>query len=239
MSSTAHLMIFANFLNVADSEFLKTFEIVIQLGAIFAVLFLYFKRIFSDFSLIKNIAAGFLPTSVAGFLFYGVFKSLLGNIYVALAALFFGGVVLILFDRVRLGKPKDGSALLTTGEALNLKKSFVIGLWQILAMIPGVSRSMATILGGMINGLSRKSAVEFSFLLALPTMFAATVYDIYKSYSLFSFSDWQTLGVGFIVAFLGAMVSVKWFLGFVNKNSFSGFGWYRIIFAAAVFLLLF
>lgn len=229
VSSTAHLMIFSKLLGVGDSEFLKTFEIVVQLGAIFAVLFLYFKKIFSDFYLIKNIIVGFLPTGVIGFLFYSVFKYLLGNIYVALAALFLGGIVLILFEK--FFKPKD--------EKLDLKKSFAIGLWQALAMIPGVSRSMATILGGMVSGLSRKSAVEFSFLLALPTMFSATAYDIYKNYSLFSFGDWQTLLIGFAVAFLSASISVKWFLGFVQKNSFVSFGWYRIVFAAVMVLILF
>lgn len=237
VSSTAHLMIFANFLNVTDSEFLKTFEIVVQLGAIFAVLVLYFKKIFSDFSLIKNIVVGFVPTGVVGLLLYKVFKSFLSNVWLALAMLFLGGMVLIVFER--FFKPKDGSALLTTGEALNLKKSFVIGLWQSLALIPGVSRSMATILGGMVSGLSRKSAVEFSFLLAFPTMFSATAYDLYRNYSLLNFSQWQTLLIGFVVAFLGAMVSVKWFLKFVETKSFSFFGWYRIAFAAAVFLLLF
>jgi len=231
VSSTAHLMIFSKLLGVGDSEFLKTFEISIQLGAIFAVLFLYFKKIFSDFSLIKNIIAGFLPTGVVGFLFYGVFKSLLGRADIALAALFLGGVVLILFERIRRGEEKN--------QLLNLKKSFVIGLWQTLAMIPGVSRSMATILGGTVGGLSKKSAIEFSFLLALPTMFSATIYDLYRNHSLLNFSQWQILLIGFVVAFLSALVSVKFFLKFIEKNSFSSFGWYRIVFATAVLLILF
>lgn len=229
VSSTAHLMISSRVLGMQDSEFLKTFEIAIQLGAIFAVLVLYFKKIFSDFSLIKKILVGFVPTGVAGFLFYGVFKSLLGNVYVALATLFSGGAILVLFEN--LFKPRD--------EKLDLRKSFVIGLWQVLAMIPGASRSMMTIIGGMASGLSKKSAVEFSFLLALPTMFGATVYDVYKNYSQLSFNDWQTLGVGFVVAFLSAMISVKWFLAFVEKKPFVFFGWYRMLFAAIVFLMLF
>ena len=237
VSSTAHLMIVSRLFGVADSEFLKTFEIAIQLGAICAVLVLYFKKIFSDFSLIKNVAVGFVPTATTGFLFYGIFKSLLGNIYIALATLFFGGIVLILFEK--FSKPKNDSTSLTTSEQLDLKKSFTVGLWQPLAMIPGVSRSMATILGGMMTGLSKQAAVEFSFLLALPTMFSATVYDIYKSYSLFSFSEWQTLGIGFLIAFLSALVSVKWFLGFISKNSFANFGWYRITFTILIFAILF
>jgi undecaprenyl-diphosphatase len=259
VSSTAHLMIFSKLLGVGDSEFLKTFEIVVQLGAIFAVLFLYFKKIFSDFSLIKNIVVGFLPTGLAGFLLYKVFKSFLSNVWLALAMMFLGGIVLVVFEKFFSanggsapgGKAKDGSTSprsnaagtfdvpLTTSEQLDLKKSLMIGLWQCLALVPGVSRSMATIFGGMVSGLSRKSAVEFSFLLALPTMFSATAYDIYKNYSLFSFGDWQTLAIGFVVAFLSALISVKWFLNFVGKNSFSNFGWYRIVFAVAVLLILF
>ena len=245
VSSTAHLMISSRVLGVGDSEFLKTFEIVIQLGAIFAVLVLYFKKIFSDFSLMKNIAVGFVPTGVVGFLLYKVFKSFLGNVWLALTMLFLGGMVLIVFEK--LFKPKDGSALLpsaalwtsTTSEALNLKRSLMIGLWQSLALVPGVSRSMATILGGIVMGLSKQNAVEFSFLLALPTMFSATAYDLYRNYYLLDFSQWQILSLGFMVAFCGAMVSVKWFLKFVEVRSFSFFGWYRIAFAAAVFLLLF
>ncbi len=239
MSSTAHLMIFSRVLGVMDSEFLKTFEVVVQLGAIFAVLVLYFKKIFSDFSLIKNIVVGFVPTGVVGLLLYKVFKSFLSNVWLALAMLFLGGMVLIVFER--FFKPKD--------EKLDLKKSLTIGLWQSLALIPGVSRSMATILGGMASGLSRKSAVEFSFLLALPTMFSATAYDLYRNYSLLNFSQWQTLLIGFVVAFLGALISVKFLLGVVSAKGgpasgwetkpFSFFGWYRIAFAAAVFLLLF
>ncbi len=231
VSSTAHLMIFSKLLGVGDLEFLKTFEIAIQLGAICAVLVLYFKKIFSDFSLIKNIVVGFVPTGVVGFLFYKIFKSFLSNVWLALAMLFFGGIVLVLFDRVKRGYEKD--------QPLNLKKSFVIGLWQTLAMIPGVSRSAATILGGMMAGLSKQNAVEFSFLLALPTMFSATAYDIYKNYFWLDFSQWQTLAIGFAVAFLSALISVKWFLGFVSKNSFANFGWYRIAFAVAVVLILF
>ena len=229
VSSTAHLMIFSNLLNVSGSEFLKTFEITVQLGAIFAVLFLYFKKIFSDFSLIKNIVVGFLPTGIAGLLFYKVFKSFLGNVWLALVMLFLGGIILILFEK--FFKPRN--------EKLELKKSFVVGLWQSLALVPGVSRAMATILGGMVSGLSKQAAVEFSFLLALPTMFSATAYDLYKNYSLLNFSQWQTLLIGFVAAFLSAMVSVKFFLKFVEKNNFSGFGWYRIVFAILIFAILF
>ncbi|KKT87767.1 MAG: Undecaprenyl-diphosphatase [Parcubacteria group bacterium GW2011_GWC1_45_9] len=246
VSSTAHLMIASKLLGVPDSDFLKTFEIVIQLGAIFAVLFLYFKKIF-DFKLIKNLFFGFLPAAVLGFVFYPLFRSLLERIDLALLALFFGGIVLIVFEEffparggsVSGGKEKDGSTSLTTSESLDEKKSFVIGLWQSLAMIPGVSRSLATIFGGLAQGLSKKNAVEFSFLLALPTMFFASGYDLFKNYSSMDFSNWQNLALGFFVSFLSAVLSVKLFLKFLEKNNFQAFGWYRIIFSLAVFGLLF
>ncbi|MEW5805143.1 MAG: undecaprenyl-diphosphate phosphatase [Patescibacteria group bacterium] len=230
ISSTAHLMIFSKLLSLEPTEFLKTFEIVIQLGAISAVLFLYFKKIFSNFGLIKKIAIGFLPTGITGLFFYSLFKFWLGRIDLALAMLFIGGAFLVLLEKFFKEKNKT---------EISLKDAFLIGCGQTLAMIPGVSRALATIISGMFLGYSRKTAVEFSFLLALPTMLGAVSLDLYKNYSLFSFSDWRILGLGFSLAFLSALFGVKFLLRLIQKNNFLAFGWYRMAFALLMFLIFF
>jgi undecaprenyl-diphosphatase len=229
ISSTAHLMIVSKILNLEATEFLKSFEITIQLGAISAVLFLYLKKLFSDFSLIKNILIGFSPTGIIGFIFYSLFKSFLSNLPLSLLMLFFGGVFLIIFEKLFREREKT---------KIDLKDSFLIGCFQSLAMIPGVSRAMATITSGMFLGYSRKTAVEFSFLLALPTMLAATALDLYKNYTLFSFSEWQSLSLGFLVSFLAALFGIKFLLGFIRNNNFLGFGIYRITLAFLMSLII-
>lgn len=228
ISSTAHLMLGSKLLGLSETDFLKTFEIVIQSGAILAVLFLYMKKILSDFSLLKNILAGFLPTALGGFLFYSFFKTFLSNFWLMLSAMFFGGIFLIVFSR----KFKEKN------QSLDLKKSFLIGLAQVLAMIPGVSRAMATIVSGMVLGLPKQKAVEFSFLLALPTIASATFFDLYRNFEVLDFGNWQILGLGFLTAFVSALVSVKWFLKFTENKSFEFFGWYRVVLAVGMACVL-
>jgi undecaprenyl-diphosphatase len=232
ISSTGHMILAVRALNIPVTEFTKSFEIIIQLGAVLAIVFLYAKRLFTEKKSWLNICIAFLPSGIVGFVLYKTIKQyLLGNPLIVVVALFAGGIVLILIEKYL--KPKDVRI-----SNLTIPKALSIGLFQTISMIPGVSRSGATIVGGLLMGLSKKEAVEFSFLLAVPTMAAATGYDIIKS-SL-SFSPWeiQLLSVGFIGAFITALIAVKSFVSFVQKHSLFGFGVYRIILAILYWILI-
>ncbi len=227
ISSTGHLILASHIMGIKHTEFVKTFEISIQLGSILAVLFLYYKRLLKGVEIWKRIFLAFLPTGILGLIFYKFIKSyLIGNDLVVVNSLIIGGIVLIIADRY-------SSKFHKTDDFSNLSywKCFVIGIFQGLAMIPGVSRSGATIIGSMFMGLDRKSAAEFSFLLAIPTMFMATSFDLYKSYHNFSLENIHLLIVGFTVSFITAFFTVKFFVDFISKNSFVIFGIYRIILA--------
>jgi undecaprenyl-diphosphatase len=234
VSSTGHLILVSSLLGIKQTEFQKTFEIVIQLGSILAVVFLFHKRLMRDFELWKRIIVAFIPTGVLGLLLYRFIKGFLFNPYVVSVMLIFGGVVFILLEEFYL-KNKKPSVL--NEDELPLGKAFAIGLFQSLAMVPGTSRSGATIVGGLLLGMSRKAATEFSFLLAVPTMLAATGYDLFKHHSDFSVQQWHLLAVGFITAFATALIAVKWFLRFVERHNFVPFGIYRVV-VGALFLAL-
>lgn len=229
VSSTGHLILTAHILHIPQTEFVKSFEIAIQLGAILAVLLLYFERFRKDLELWKRIILAFIPTGIVGFLFYKIIKGvLIGNDLIVVLSLSIGGLVLILVD----GYSKRWRAFSDPDE-LSLKGAFLIGLFQSIAAIPGVSRSGSSIVGGMIAGLSRKGAAEFSFILAVPTMAAATGYDLLKNGFSFLPSQWFLLLAGFVTAFLTAMITVKLFLRFLGSHGFTLFGVYRIL--AALF----
>ena len=233
ISSTAHLILASKALRLADTGFLKSFEIIVQLGAILSVVVLYWKRFWHWPMFIKLVVA-FIPTGIIGFAVYPVVKSyLLGNrnISIVLAALIIGGIILILFERFRpqADSPADFSEI-TYGRAL------LIGLFQSISMIPGVSRSAATIIGGTSIGISKRTIVEFSFMLAVPTMLAASMYDLYKSHSALE-GNYSVLAVGFVVSFITAIVAIKSFLNFIKKRDFAVFGWYRIVLAVAYFFV--
>ena len=224
ISSTAHQEIAAYLLQIPQSEFVSSFIIAIQLGAIASVVVLYWKRLLTDFEVLKRVVVAFLPTAIIGFVLYKVIKHfLLQDLGIVAAALVLGGIVLLFFERL---VPMESDAGL---ETMSYRSAFLIGCIQSLAVIPGVSRSGATIVGGMFLGVSKKAIVEFSFLLAIPTMLAATGYDLLKSGSMFASGEWQLLGVGFVVAFVSAFVSVRFFVGFITSHSFSAFGVYRIL----------
>lgn len=226
ISSTGHLILASNLLQILQTEFVKTFEIFIQLGAILAVVVLYFKKYIQNFKAWKNVLIAFIPTALIGLVLYKFIKSyLIGNTLVTVTALLVGGILLILLEK--LHKEKQSSNV--TIEQLSLKQSFLIGLAQSVSIIPGVSRSAATILGGMFSGLKRETAVEFSFLLAVPTMFAATGLDLVKTGFNFSSSEIMILGVGFLGTFITALMVIKWFVKFIQKNNFFWFGVYRIV----------
>lgn len=228
ISSTAHLEITQHLLGIANSDFIKSFEIAIQLGAIMSVVFFYRKHLFSaSFIYIRNILIAFVPTGVIGFLLYKIIKSfLLGNIVIAASMLLLGGLVIVFYEYKQKNITKDIS--LKTIETLFVKELLTIGSAQALAVVPGVSRSGAVIISGRMLGLSRPLITEFSFLLAIPTMLAAVAYDLLKSGFSFSAGEWGNIILGAIVSFIVALLVIKWFLGYIQKNSFSLFGWYRI-----------
>lgn len=247
ISSTAHLILAGQWLRIPSSEFLKTFEISIQLGAILAVVILYWKKIWSSWNLIFKISAAFITTSVIGLALYKIVKNyLMENNYLIGGTLLAGGIVIILFEKYYSKKQKTQSALATNNDrsldTMTYQQATIIGACQSLAMVPGVSRSAATIIGGLSLGLKRADIVEFSFLLAIPTMIAATGLDLYKSreaLNLLSSGDLMVWTIGFIVSFITAIIGVKFFIKFIQKNDFSFFGWYRIALGLIVFIWLF
>ncbi len=234
VSSTGHLILAAQLLHLPQTDVQKSFEIAIQLGAILAVVVLYARTLLRDRRSMLLTLVAFVPTGIIGFALHGIVKSmLLGNVRVVLASLFLGGIVLLVFEKVRPAR-----STVTRVSQMSYMQAFIVGVCQSVAIIPGVSRSAATIVGGEFLGISRAAIVEFSFLLAIPTMAAATGYDLLKSASSFSGSDWQMLGIGGVLTFLFALVAVKWFVEYLKKHSFAVFGWYRILLAIAFFLYL-
>jgi undecaprenyl-diphosphatase len=232
VSSTGHMILAASLFGIPESEFLKTFEIAIQLGAIMAVVVLYWKRFFQGLDLYVKLAIAFIPTGIVGLLAYKTIKTLLFNPTVVAVSLIAGGIVLILVDK---WVEKRASKWETT-ESVSYKNAFFIGLIQCVSMIPGVSRAAATILGGVVNGFDKKQATEFSFLLAVPTMAAATGYDLLKNARAFTSGELQALGLGLVLAFVSALLAIRVFIRLVEKFGFAGFGWYRIV-VGVLFLL--
>ena len=233
ISSTGHLILASKLMGIADTNFQKSFEIIIQLGAILAVVVLYWRRFFTNKETWKKVLIAFLPTAIIGFLLYKVLKNyLLGNDVVVLWAMLLGGIALIVFELWHIRRTHQA-------QPINYKNSFLVGLAQSLAIIPGVSRSGATIVAGLVMGISREAIVEFSFLLAIPTMAAATGYDFLKSSHSFSGSQFGTLALGFIVSFIVALLAIKWFIGYIKNHSFIWFGVYRILAAIVFYLLIF
>lgn len=229
VSSTGHMVMAARVMGMAQTGFVKTFEIVIQLGAILAVLVISWKRLALDRKILARVFVAFLPTAVIGLILYKTVKTyLLGNSAVVAVALFLGGVALILFEKfhVPLARPFEDLGRMPMGHAVT------IGLAQSVAIVPGVSRSAATILGGMALGWSRSAIVEFSFLLAVPTMLAASGLDLLKSGFDFTAGEFGLMALGFVVAFFTALLIIRWFLSYIRTHTFTAFGIYRIAVAA-------
>jgi undecaprenyl-diphosphatase len=235
ISSTGHLMLTARLLGLSQTEFLKTFEIVIQFGAIMSVIVLYWKTLLVNFEALKRVIIAFLPTAALGLLFYKIIKQfLMKSNQVVLWSMFIGGIALIVFEL--LHKEKDDAV--EDISAIPYRTAIFIGLFQSIAMIPGVSRSAATIVGGLVLGLRRKTIVEFSFLLAIPTMLAATALDLMKNASQFSAAQINFLSVGFILSFVFALLSVKFLLNYIKHHTFISFGIYRIILALSFWFFI-
>lgn len=235
ISSTGHLILTSHLLDLKQTEFLKSFEIAIQSGAILSVVVLYGRKLLTNRIMLKKTLVAFIPTAVIGFILYKLIKSfLLGNEAVTLAALFFGGFALVALELVF--KRKEHKETIST---ISYRKVMLIGVFQSISVIPGVSRSAATIIGGLFLGMTRYEATEFSFMLAIPTMFAATALDLAKSSSTFTGNQIQTLIIGFLASFIVALVAVKWFIGYVKNHTFIPFGIYRIVLAALYYLIFF
>lgn len=233
ISSTGHLIVVSSFLGLEQTNAHKTFEVAIQLGSILAVLFLFAKRLLVDKMLWVKIIIAFLPTAIFGFLFYKTIKSLFGMESVAIM-LIIGGFIFLIVEYFR--RNHDDSKDKTIDE-LSIKEALTIGLFQSLSMVPGTSRSGATMIGGLFAGLSRKSAAEFSFLLAIPTMFVATFYDLYKNRNEMIIDDYSLLAVGFVTAFVVAFFTVKAVMNFLTTHTFVVFGIYRIIFGILLLII--
>jgi undecaprenyl-diphosphatase len=225
ISSTGHMILIAKLLQLPESDFVKSFEIIIQLGAILAVVMLYFPKFLQVRKTWKPLFFSFIPAIVVGFIGYKLIKHLLlGNSFVVIVSLIIGGIIMILVDLFLKNLNRNY-------KQLTVRQAVIVGLFQAISVVPGVSRSAATIIGGLVVGLNRKEAVEFSFLLAVPTMIAATVLDLIQTKMHFSGPEIQLLIVGLVVAFLTAIVAVKTFIGYVQKHNFTFFGIYRIIVA--------
>ncbi len=225
VSSTGHMILADALMGVEDKEFAKTFEIVIQLGAIIAVGLLYIKRFFVSTEIYLKLIAAFIPTGVIGILAYKVIKSYLFNPFVVSISLIIGGIILILLDKWTANKKSE----FENAESISYVGAVKIGLFQCISMIPGVSRAAATIFGGVYAGFDRKLATEFSFLLAIPTMMAATGKDLWESKDLINPESIKLMAFGGAVAFIFALIAVKGFILFVQKFGFKHFGYYRIV----------
>lgn len=241
VSSTGHLVLVSRLLDISQTEFVKSFEIIIQVGAILAVLMLYGKRFLISKKTSLLVVAAFIPTAVIGLALYKIVKTvLLGNETVTLATLFIGGIIIIAYEWYLAKKPQALVEPEETNqiESLSYPKAVTIGLIQSVSIIPGVSRSAATIIGGMITGLDRKTATEFSFLLAVPTLIAASGLDIIKTSWQVTGQEIGLLAIGLLGSFVTALVVIRYFIKFVQHNSLIVFGFYRIIIAILFWLVI-
>lgn len=224
VSSTGHLILTSWLLGIPQTEFVKTFEIAIQLAAILAVGALYWRRLLQP-RLWWTLLVAFLPTALVGFFLYPFIKGvLLGSEWITVSALFFGGMGLLVLERLYVRERHQRHELTT----LPARSAFLVGSAQALAVVPGVSRSAATIFGGLFAGLKRAEAAELSFLLALPTMAAATGLDLFKTSFHMTFHEWNLLLLGSVASFLSALVAVRWFVRYVSRHTFFPFAVYRI-----------
>lgn len=233
ISSTGHMVVTSSVMGIAESDFVKTFTVAIQFGAILSVLVLYWRRFIQNFTLYIKLFVAFLPAGIIGFLLIHKIDEMLGSVVTVGVSLLIGGIILLFVDFWFRESEEQPDRPVTYVDA------FIIGLFQVISMIPGVSRSGATIVGGLTRGLNRKTAAEFSFFLAVPTMFAATCFKLYK-YSKqgggFTHQEIHLLLIGNIVAFIIALIAIKAFINYLSKNGFKIFGWYRI--GIGVFILV-
>lgn len=238
VSSTGHMIIAEKLLDMESDQFTKLFTVAIQLGAILAVVVLYYKKFFefSNWKFYLKLIIGIIPAIILGLLFSDLIDELLESTTTVAVSLLAGGIVLVFIDKLFKTPVVDNE------KEVSFKKSFIIGIWQCLAMVPGVSRSAATIIGGMQQKLTRSAAAEFSFFLAVPTMFAATaksLYTHYKESGGISQPELMQLAIGNIVAFVVALIAIKFFIDFLKKYGFRIWGIYRIILGIVLLILIY
>ncbi|MDO3643913.1 MAG: undecaprenyl-diphosphate phosphatase [Mucilaginibacter sp.] len=235
ISSTGHMILASSVMDIASDPFVKLFTIAIQLGAILSVVVLYYKRFFKSLNFYYKLFVAFLPAAIFGLLFSKKIDQLLESALTVGVTMFVGGIILLFVDKW-FNKP-----VVTEEKDISYPKAFIIGLFQCLAMIPGTSRSAASIVGGMAQKLTRTAAAEFSFFLAVPTMFAATakkLWDFHKEGHVFTGDEIKFLAIGNIIAFVIAMLAIKTFITFLEKKGFKLFGWYRIVLGAIIIVLI-
>jgi len=235
ISSTGHMIIVSSWLGIAADPFVKTYTVAIQLGAIASVIILYWKRFFQSVNFYIKLLLAFIPAAVIGFLLNDFIDQLLESVEVVAIMLVLGGIIFLFLDRLFNNTSNNEQ------EPSNLS-AVKIGFFQCIAMIPGVSRSAATIIGGLTQKLSKTAAAEFSFFLAVPTMFAATAYKLLKYYKAgngFSSQEISILAIGNFVAFIVAMLSIKWLIYSISKYGFKFFGYYRIALGIIILILVY
>lgn len=237
ISSTGHMILASHFLHIVDSATLATYEIVVQLGAILAVVVLYYKKLF-QVEMIKKLTVAFIPTGIVGVIVYPYIKYLLTGTYssiIVASMLIVGGIIILLVEKKYTEEMEGGT---TEISSISYKHAVILGLFQALAIIPGVSRSGAMIIGGLLQKLSRKALVEFTFLLAVPTMTVATLYTILKKHRELSLDSVSPIIIGTVVSFVVALIVIKYALTYIRKHSFNVFGWYRIIVGVILLIIL-
>lgn len=235
VSSTGHMIIGSSLMGIADDPFTKMFTVAIQFGAILSVIVLYWRKFFQSFDFYFKLFLAFLPAAIAGYLFNDQIDALLERVDVVAYSLIAGGILFLFVDKYFEDNEKND-------KQVNYFSGIRIGLFQIIAMVPGVSRSAATILGGLVQGVNKKTAAEFSFFLAVPTMAAATLYKMYKYFdsgATFGSEEITLLAVGNVVAFVVAMLAIRTFIQFLTKHGFKVFGYYRIIVGVILLILLY
>ena len=236
VSSTGHMIIASSMMKIQSDPFTKMFTVCIQFGAILSVVVLYFKRFFKSINFYFKLLAAFLPAALVGLLLGDYIDALLERVDVVAYMLVLGGVFFLFMDRI------FHPSLEKNPEEVTINRSFKIGLFQVIALVPGISRSAATIIGGLAQGLNRKTAAEFSFFLAVPTMFAATIYKLFKylkAGNTFGSDEITLLVIGNGIAFLVAWIAIKSFITFVTRHGFKWFGYYRIAVGVSLLILYF
>ncbi len=236
VSSTGHLIFLSQLFQIPETDSIKLFQVFIQFGAVLAILVLYWKDILRERKIISSAIVGFIPAMIIGFVLYKIIKDFLfGNLIVVGFALVVGGVLIFIFEKYHASREVDESKI--KDRIPNNKEAFIIGLAQALAVIPGTSRSLMTVLSGLSLGFKRERIVFFSFVLSIPTIGAASLYDLYKTSAVITSGDVLFLAVGFLSAFLVSLFVLKVFLGYVKNNSFKIFGFYRIFLGLLILLL--
>ena len=234
ISSTGHMIVASEFLGIDQDAVTKAYEVIIQFAAIMAVMLIYKEKItFKKIDLWIKLFIAFLPLAIVGFIFKDQIKALF-NVETVAWMFIIGGIIFLVLEYFH----KEDESITTTVEEVNFKQAIWVGVSQVFALIPGTSRSGATMVGGLLVGLDRKTSSDFSFLLAIPVMGAVTAYDLLKHYHEFADANLLAFGVGFVVAFVVAYITVKLFLVFIQKFSFVPFGVYRIIFGVVLLMVI-